>query len=344
MLLHFLSAAVCHNPLRLARTLRLVQSDGRDCALVLAEQPLQPIVPPLSRRNLALYELPFGWAFGVKWRELLSNLHPEEVHIHGLLSRRCSQALVQTATYGAPFQVHCPTLSIENPNLRLFTKPTLWYFATSRLHKATAIHVTTQRQAQTLHTYGIPSDRIQVHPDPLANIQQRADYARTKLLVGYLEPGEQRGVDAVVQSLHSMRRMGASNRVCIILNAQRDECRALQAKFIEAAPEVDSTVVPFGAPEQHDERIAQADTFVLLTESDNADRITERALALGTPIVALPATLAGQLREQHCGQTCQWTEGSFYQSVLRILQSDEPDRRAWGDSARQLCDDAGAFL
>lgn len=339
MILHYISSSVCQTPLRLSRVMRPLRSSARRGGkevVVMGSSAHSVLYALQSTPGVEREELPTGLSFGVSWRELLSQLHPEAVEFHGLLSRRALTGMTQTHAYGAPYRVDCQGLGLPWPWPQFLASPALWLMALPRLRDARQITLNSAEEAHRLEGLGVRSELLSVAEDPLRDLQPREMWSRSKLLVGFASPQEPRGEQTIVRALHSMQIKGASNHVRILYDSDATGCHNLAKRLLSGAPEVDSEVCAWQGGGAHDDLLRRADVVVVMSEGDAADEITERALALATPIVAIPGVLSGQLIDTETAFICSFEGGNFYQSVFRVLQSEVSDRQAWGLAGREL--------
>jgi glycosyltransferase involved in cell wall biosynthesis len=263
------------------------------------------------------------------------------VHLHGLWNVPVWMSARECIATGVPFIVS-PRGMLDSGSMayhRLRKECCFWIWERRYLKRASLLHVTSRREAETLERLSlgpsivnIPNGVSPPSAEEGANAESPASapVLRTVLYLGRLHRTKR--IDLVVGAMDLVKRRYPGSRLVLAGPPDGlDVARILQSVAWRGEVQVLGQV---------DDRtkwrlLADASVLVLCSDSESFGMTVVEALSIGTPVVATRTCPWEDLERERCGFWVEQRAKDVSDAILRVLE-DPDEARAMGDRGRAL--------
>lgn len=317
----------------------LAKELGKLCELIVVTRPFDN---PLELENCRVVIIPIDKSnFISAWKILLSNEHPDLVHINGIWQPDTwwiqHEALsVGIKTYITPhgmLEPWCLQHKAWKKKLAMFL------YEKKALRKAICLVATADSEQGNIKALNVTSHDIPVIPNgvDVSNIPVKNNWEVKKKILYISRIHEKKGIELLLDIAVSIS--DRLNGYEIIIAGEGDPTYVDKLK---KKVENSGLVVKFLGGVYDDEKwdlYHEADFFVLPSYSENFGYVVAEALGCGTPVITTQGTPWKDINTWQCGCWIKLTKNELRSAILQMASLESNQLQKMGRNGRRLIEE-----
>jgi glycosyltransferase involved in cell wall biosynthesis len=275
----------------------------------------------------------FGYA--PKIVDVLYDMQPDIVHLHGLWMHHGRSVLQWHRATGKPYMLSPHgmlsdvALTYGRPKKKLVS---LW-FQNAVFRNAAVLHATSDAEVSEFRAYGLHSP-VCVVPNGINEIARpigTAEPSRTILSLGRVH--RKKALDQLILAWQKLEPGFPDWSVQIVGPDEKGETARLSALVEETGV----ARVAFRGPVYGDEKVsimASAGVFALPTRSENFALTVAESLMLGVPVVSSKGAPWSGLKTEGCGLWVPFGADDMAEGLRKLMSLSDEERQAMGARGR----------
>ena len=294
------------------------------------------------------------WRVRAEYLELLSEIHPDVVHVNCCWQPYFAYAAIWAKKVGYPV-VLSPHGMLEPwiVERHYWTRkvPSLLVYQRRALLAADVVHATADSERQHIDNIAqycsLLSEwhpRIQVIGNgiDIRSIETKKSWHRSRKLLFLSRVHPKKGIDILLQAFSDLQKdHGSLSGYTLQIAGDGDPAYVNSLKLSSDSLGVGDSVEWLGGV--YDDRkwalYREADLFILPTHSENFGIVVAEALASGTPVLTTKGTPWNVLNEKQCGWCVDVSLDAIKSALLSFVNTDESDLQQMGIRGRRLVEE-----